>query len=121
MDTLTNAPPLELTDHREMVDLAGGDPVSEMVGRPGYLSDLTVEGCLVPSSKLGEREAAVFSRSYYPVDGEERVLVDTLSGGSKAEVAEQEAAAQVERKRSWCKATGIRYIVFIDPTLSDFS
>jgi hypothetical protein len=119
-DTLTNAPPLGLHT-TEIVDLGGADPVSELVGRPGYLANVQVDDCLPPVGR-GPREPAVFDRSYYPVDGaEERVLVDVLSGGSAAEISEMEAQRRVAEKTAWCAERKIRYICFIDPTLAPYS
>jgi hypothetical protein len=120
-DTLNHAPPLELTDHREMVDLAGGDPVAELVGgRRGYLAELTVDDCLLPSGR-GPREPAVFDRCYYQVGAEPRVLVDVLPGGSQAEIGEQEAQRRVSEKTAWCEANNVQYIVFVNPTLTPYS
>jgi hypothetical protein len=119
-DTLTNAPPLDLHAHGEIVDIGGGDPVDAMVGRSGYLANVKVDDCLPPTGR-GPRDEAVFDRIYFPADGKEQVLVDTLSGGSAAEVASEEASKEVARKREWAEANGVKYIVYIDPTLSDFS
>jgi hypothetical protein len=119
-DTLNHAPPLELSDRREIEDLAGGDPVSAIVGREGYLTNVQVDGCLPPAGR-GPRESATFDRSYYSVEGEERVLADVLPGGSKVEVAEQEAQRRCAEKTAWCAERKIRYICFIDPTLAPYS
>jgi hypothetical protein len=118
---LTNAPELTLEDHKKIEDLGGGDPVSAIVGREGYLTNVQVEDALLPPTGRGPREPAVFDRCYYESAGEPRVLVDVCSGGSAAEVAEQAAAAQVERKREWADANGIKYIVHVDQTLSEYS
>jgi hypothetical protein len=118
-DTLTNAPPLGLHT-TEIVDLGGADPVSELVGRPGYLANVQVDDCLPPVGR-GPREPAVFDRSYYPVGGAERILVDTLSGGSTAELEVQEAEKSVAAKRAWADAVGVTYVVYTDETLAPYS
>jgi hypothetical protein len=120
-DALTNCPPLELSDRREIEDLTAGDPVAELVGgRTAYLSDLVVDDCLLPSGR-GPREPAVFDRCYYENAGEPRILVDVLSGGSAAEISDMEAQRRVAEKREWCKAHGVEYRVHIDQTLSEYS
>jgi hypothetical protein len=120
-DTLTNAPPLDLSDHRgEIEDLGGADRVSEMVGRPGYMANFTVDDCLPPSGR-GPREPATFDRSYFPIGEAERVLVDVLSGGSEAEIEQQRTDRHCDAKTAWCEALGVKYIVHVDPTLTPHS
>ncbi len=119
-ETLTGVDPLNCSSP-EVIDLTASDPVSEQVGRPGHLVDLTVDGCLIPSDR-GGTEPAVFDRCYYRGDdGEEQVLADTLSGGSEYEVSQQEAEKHVELKRSYCDENGIAYRVFVDQQFAAFS
>jgi hypothetical protein len=79
-----------------------------------------VDGCLIPSER-GGHEPAVFDRCYWAADGEEPVLVDALSGGSKYEVEGQEIDHHVPLKRSYCDENGIAYLVFVDPAAGEFS
>jgi len=121
VSALAGAPPLDFSPNKAIIDITASDPVSEQVGRPGHLVDLTVDACLIPSDR-GGTEPAVFDRCYYRGDdGEEQVLVDTLSGGSEYEVSQQEAEKHVALKREWCEAQGIRYLVHIDGLLAAFS
>jgi len=106
-------------DEREPVtgqldDDNGLDPISDGIGRDGFIANHTIAGCLVP----GENgpEAAEVDRYYFLPEGEdgEAVLVDVLPGGSEREVAAQEAERHVDLKRQWCEAHGLAYRVEVD-------
>lgn len=129
-DTTTQAPTLDLFDGTgitgaedlgQLEDLGYPDAVDETVGRSGYLSNWTEDECLLTSENDAGGEAAEFDRYYFPTDDEAHVLVDMLSGGSTVEIANQEADRMVALKREWCEARGVKYIVWIDPLLQNFS
>jgi hypothetical protein len=96
------------------------DEISALVGRGTYLANWTADECVVPDQD-GRDEAAEFDR-FYPASPEgPAVLVDMLGGGSKVEVAQQEADKQVKLRRDWCEARGVEYIAHVDPLLRAFS
>ena len=102
-------------------DLGYPDEISDMVGRAAYLANWTADECLLPSEDGERDEAAVFDRYYFAAHDAAPVVVDELPGGSSAEVAQQEAQRHVARKRAWCKARGVKYVVHVDPLLAAFS
>ena len=62
------------------------------------------------------REAAEFDRYYFPTGNERAVYVDTVPDG--LERAHQEAEKQVALKRKWCKRRGVKYIAFVEDTVT---
>ena len=93
-------------------DAGQPDAISEAVGRTGYLSPYTEANL---ASDDG-REAAEFDRYYFPTGNERAVYVDTVPDG--LERAHQEAEKQVALKRKWCKRRGVKYIAFVEDTVT---
>jgi hypothetical protein len=90
-------------------DAGQPDAISEAVGRPGYIFPYEV-------ALDDGQEPVMFERYYYAADAGEAVFVDAVSGG--IERAPQEAKKQVAAKRSWCKKRGVKYMVFVEDTVT---
>jgi hypothetical protein len=89
-------------------DAGQPDAISAAVGRAGYLSPYM--------EAFADGHEAVFDRYYFPTGDSKAVFVDAVSGG--IERAHEEAEKQVALKRKWCKSRRVRYIVFVEDTVT---
>lgn len=96
-----------------------GDPISQAVGSPGYMSAHVVGECYQELADGSQTEPEEFDRYYFPpqvegYEGPAPVLIDVIETGSPEEEAQERLDKHVDFKTQWCREHDVNYCVLSD-------
>jgi len=97
-----------------------GDPISQAVGTPGFMSNHVVGECVQHLAEGATTEPEEFDRYYFPpqeipnYDGPAPLLIDVLTGLTPEEMAQEQEDKHTAFKADWCRSHGVRYVVLSD-------
>jgi hypothetical protein len=96
-----------------------GDPISQAVGSPGYMSAHVVGECFQGLGDGSQTEPEEFDRYYFPPQvenyvGPAPVLIDMIEAGDPAEEQQQRLDKHIDFKTRWCREHNVNYVVLSD-------